>query len=51
MGGYEGARIVHFFAMAGIVLFVLIHVVMVLVVPSTFLPMLTGRAKSSGSKP
>jgi thiosulfate reductase cytochrome b subunit len=51
MGGYEGARIVHFFAMVGIVLFVLIHVVMVLVVPSTFLPMLTGRAKSSGSKP
>ena len=45
MGGYEGARIVHFFAMAAIVLFVLVHVVMVLLVPRTFLPMLTGRAR------
>ena len=45
MGGYEGARIVHFFAMAAIVLFVLIHVVMVALVPSTFLPMFTGRAR------
>lgn len=45
MGGYEGARIVHFFAMAAIVLFVLVHVVMVLLIPRTFLPMLTGRAR------
>lgn len=45
MGGYEGARRVHFFAMTGIVAFVLIHVVMVLLVPRTFLPMLTGRAR------
>ena len=44
MGGYEGARLVHFFCMAGFVLFVLIHVVMVLLVPRTFLPMLTGHA-------
>jgi len=45
LGGYEGARRVHFFAMTGIVAFVLIHVVMVLLVPRTFLPMLTGRAR------
>ena len=47
MGGFEGARILHFFAMSAIVLFVLIHVVMVLLVPRTFLPMLTGYAKRS----
>jgi thiosulfate reductase cytochrome b subunit len=45
MGGYEGARILHFFAMTALVLFVLIHVVMVALVPSTFLPMFTGRAR------
>jgi thiosulfate reductase cytochrome b subunit len=50
MGGYEGARLVHFFSMAGFVLFVLIHVVMVLLVPRTFLPMLTGRAKKARSE-
>lgn len=45
MGGYPGARLVHFFCMAAIVLFVIIHVVMVLLVPRTFLPMWTGRAR------
>ena len=45
MGGYEGARVVHFVAMALVVLFVVIHVVMVALVPRTFLPMLTGHAK------
>lgn len=44
MGGYEGARLVHFFAMAGIAGFVLIHVLMVALVPSTLIPMFTGRA-------
>ncbi len=44
MGDYEGARVVHFFAMVLVVAFVAIHVVMVALVPSTFLPMLTGRA-------
>ena len=44
MGGYEGARLVHFFAMALVVLFVLVHVIMVALVPRTFLPMLTGHA-------
>jgi thiosulfate reductase cytochrome b subunit len=45
MGGYEGARLVHFFSMATLVLFAIVHVVMVLIVPRTFLPMITGRAR------
>jgi thiosulfate reductase cytochrome b subunit len=32
-GGYEGARLVHFFAMAFIALFLVVHVVMALLVP------------------
>ena len=47
MGGFEGARILHFFAMAAVVLFILVHVVMVALVPRTFLPMLTGHAKTT----
>ena len=45
MGDFEGARILHFFCMAGIVVFVLVHVAMVLLVPKTFLTMITGKAK------
>jgi len=45
MGDYEGARLLHFFCMAGIVLFVLVHVAMVLLVPKTFLTMITGKVK------
>jgi len=47
-GDYEGARLVHFCAMAGIVLFVLVHVAMALLVPRTLVMMLTGRLKSAG---
>lgn len=43
MGDYEGARFVHFFCMAGLVLFVLVHVAMVALVPKTFLTMITGK--------
>ena len=43
-GGYDTARRVHFVAMAGIVAFVAVHLALVLIVPSTLLPMLTGRA-------
>jgi thiosulfate reductase cytochrome b subunit len=43
MGGYEGARRVHFFAMATIVAFVVGHVLMVALVPRTLLTMLRGR--------
>jgi thiosulfate reductase cytochrome b subunit len=44
MGDYEGARLLHFFAMAGVVLFVIVHVAMVALVPRTLVTMFTGRA-------
>jgi thiosulfate reductase cytochrome b subunit len=43
MGGYEGARRVHFFAMAGLCAFIVVHVAMVALVPRTLLAMLRGR--------
>ncbi len=43
MGGYDNARIVHFFAMAGLVAFVTVHVVMVALVPKTLVLMIRGR--------
>ena len=45
-GGYEGARVVHFAAMAVTVLIVLVHVVMVALVPRTLPTMITGRARN-----
>ena len=48
MGGFEGARWVHFIAMALVVLFVAVHVAMVALVPRTLLPMFTGRASQTG---
>src|SRR5262245_27316879 len=42
-GGYEGARYVHFFAMAAIVLFLVIHIVMALLVPRRLRAMIGGR--------
>lgn len=42
MGGYEGARLVHFFGMAAISAFIVMHLVLVLIVPSTLLPMIVG---------
>ena len=44
LGGYESARRIHFFAMASLVAFVGVHLVMVALVPHTLLAMLTGRA-------
>ena len=43
MGDYEGARYVHFFAMAAIAFIVVVHVIMVILVPRTFPTMFTGR--------
>lgn len=37
----------HFFGMWALVVFILIHVVMVLLVPRTFLPMWSGRVRAS----
>ena len=44
-GGYEGARLMHFFAMALLVLVVAVHIAMVVLVPKTFPTMITGRAR------
>ena len=43
-GGYEVARHVHFLTMVGIVGFIVIHLALVVVVPRTLRPMITGRA-------
>ena len=43
MGGFDNARVVHFFAMAGLVGFFVVHVIMVALVPKTFVLMVRGR--------
>jgi len=43
LGGYEAARHVHFIAMALLVAFVAVHLVMVALVPKTLLAMIIGR--------
>jgi len=47
MGGYEGARLLHFFAMSLVVFIVVVHVLMVALVPRTFPTMITGRLRRS----
>jgi len=42
-GGYEAARYVHFFAMAAIVGFLLVHVLLAAIVPRSFRAMILGR--------
>jgi thiosulfate reductase cytochrome b subunit len=44
-GGYDVARYVHFFCMAGIVLFIAVHLTLTALVPKVLPPMVTGRAK------
>ncbi len=46
-GGYEGARLVHFFAMALMVLIALVHIVMVVLVPRTLPTMISGGRRQS----
>jgi thiosulfate reductase cytochrome b subunit len=41
-GGYEGARLVHFFAMSVIVLFLVVHVTMAFLVPKSLRAMIRG---------
>jgi len=48
MGGFDSARVVHFFAMAGIVGFFLVHILLVMIVPRTLAPMIIGRAAPDG---
>jgi thiosulfate reductase cytochrome b subunit len=43
MGGYDTARIVHFFAMVVLAAFVAVHVAMVALVPRSLLTMIRGR--------
>jgi thiosulfate reductase cytochrome b subunit len=42
-GGYDAARYVHFLAMAAIVGFLVVHVIMALIVPRSLRAMVTGR--------
>jgi thiosulfate reductase cytochrome b subunit len=42
-GGYDAARYVHFFAMAAIVGFIVVHVALALIVPKSLRAMITGR--------
>ena len=43
LGGYEGARLVHFFALAALAAVVVVHLVMVALVPRTLVYMVRGR--------
>lgn len=43
-GGFDVARVIHFLGMAAIVLFLIVHVALVIIVPKTLPPMITGRA-------
>jgi thiosulfate reductase cytochrome b subunit len=43
LGGYDNARFIHFYAMSGMVGFVITHLIMVALVPKTLLAMLRGR--------
>jgi thiosulfate reductase cytochrome b subunit len=43
LGGYDAARYVHFFAMAAIVGFLIVHVAMALLVPKSLRAMIVGR--------
>jgi thiosulfate reductase cytochrome b subunit len=51
LGGYDVAREVHFIAMAGIAGFIVIHLLLVLIVPRTILPMISGRAAAGEARP
>lgn len=50
LGGYGTVRWIHFFAMTGIVLFVVVHLVLVALVPRTLPAMITGRARLAASQ-
>ena len=48
LGGYDGARVVHFLAMTGIVGFIAVHLALVVLVPRTLASMITGTASRTG---
>ena len=43
LGGYDAARLVHFFAMTAIVAFIAVHVAMAVIVPKTLRAIIVGR--------
>lgn len=45
MGGYDTARLVHFAGMSGIVAFMVVHIALVALVPSTLAPMIVGSSR------
>ena len=47
LGGYEAARVIHFVAMALLVAFFVIHIVMVALVPKSLRAMMTGRMRGA----
>jgi len=49
-GGFQGARLVHFLGMGIIVGFLVVHVALSLLVPSTLWAMLTGGPRLAKSK-
>jgi thiosulfate reductase cytochrome b subunit len=48
-GGFDVARVIHFLGMAGIVLFLVVHIALVVIVPKTLPTMITGRALADQS--
>jgi thiosulfate reductase cytochrome b subunit len=45
-GGFDVARVIHFLGMAAIVLFLVVHIALVIIVPKTLPPMITGQASA-----
>ena len=50
VGSYDTARIVHFAGMSLICAFIVVHLALVAIVPSTLIPMITGWAKPFSKK-
>jgi len=50
-GGYEFARVVHFFGMAAIVAFLIVHIALTLLVPKTLVAMVVGRTSDAPHQP
>jgi thiosulfate reductase cytochrome b subunit len=49
LGGYDTARLVHFLGMLAIVSFLVVHLSLVLIVPKTLPPMITGHVHTPES--
>jgi len=50
-GSFQNARLVHFFCMTAIVLFVLVHVILALLVPQTLIAMVNGGPEVDDQRP